>query len=72
MKPPVETLEALLPSEGYPYFRLTLHTYSHSELVTLPAMTAGMVTTGLAHMFVCSETGEFRRWGFDVTFPKDN
>lgn len=72
MRAPVETLEAYLPSAGYNYNKATKHTYSHSELVTLPAATAGIVVTGLGHMYRCAETGELRRWGFDVTFPKDN
>lgn len=71
MKAPIETIAAWLPSAGYNYLKWTKHAYSHSELVTLPASTHGAVTTGLGHMFKCSETGELRRWGFDVTFSKD-
>lgn len=69
---PVETLNAVLPSAGYNYNKATRHVYSHSELVTLPAVTVGILTTGLGHMYKCSETGELRRWGFDVTYAKDN
>lgn len=72
MKPAIETQIAWLPSAGYNFAKATRHTYSHSELTTLPAATAGILTTGLGHMYKCSETGELRRWGFDVTFSKDN
>lgn len=59
-----------LPSAGLNERRATLHTYSHSELMTLQNLDSKV--TGLAHMYRCSETGELRRWGFDVTFAKDN
>lgn len=74
MRAPVETIEAILPSKGYNYNKWTRHVYSHSERVTLPAQTAGIVLTGLGHMFKCQETGELRRWGFDCTgsLPEDN
>lgn len=72
MRNQVETLTAILPSAGYNYNKATRHTYSHSEVATLPAATAGLMLTGVAHMFKCEETGELRRWGFDVSIPKDN
>ena len=58
-----------LPSAGLNERRATVHTYSHSELVTL--QNNGAKTTGLGHMYRCSETGELRRYGFDVTFAKE-
>ena len=67
---PVRTKTALLPSAGYNYQKPTWHMYSHSELVTIG--TGATATTGLGHYFRCAETGEMRRWGFDVTFAKDN
>ncbi len=60
-----------LPSIGLNERRATLHTYSHSELVTLKNV-GGTKTTGMGHMYKCSETGELRRFGFDCTFPKDD
>lgn len=71
MRAPVETTVAFLPSAGYNYRKCTSHVYAHSELVTLPGATKGAKITGLGHMFKCQETGELRRWGFDVTFAKD-
>ena len=65
MKAHVETTEAILPSKGYNYNKCTKHKYSHSEVMTLPAATAGYTLTGVAHVFKCQETGELRRWGFE-------
>ncbi len=59
-----------LPSAGLNERRATLHTYSHSELVTLKNPGA-VKTTGLGHMYRCSETGELRRFGFEVQFGKE-
>lgn len=68
--PAVTVTRALLPSEGLNERRATFHTYSHSEVATI---TRGREKiTGLAHYFKCSETGELRRWGFDITFAKDD
>lgn len=67
MRHNVETTKVYLPSRGLNERRATLHTYSHSELVTLPN---GLV--GLGHFFRCEETHELKRYGFDATFAKDN
>lgn len=73
MKPPVQTTVAQLSSAGYNYRKFTKHTYSHSEMVTVPSRLKGEPPlTGLGHFFRCEETGELRRWGFDAAFPKDN
>ncbi len=72
MKAYIDTVEAVLPSAGYNYRKWTRHKYDHSELVTLPGATPDNTLTGLGHMYKCQETGELRRWGFDVTFAKDN
>lgn len=64
-----QTQDAFLPSAGYNYRRATRHTYVHSALVTV-TNEAGPIT-GLGHFYRCAETGEIRRWGFDVTFAKD-
>lgn len=72
MKMPIRTAEAYLPSRGLNERRATLHKYSHSALVTLKAQGKGEShVTGLGHFFRCTETGETRQWGFDVTFAKD-
>lgn len=65
---------ALLPSEGLNARRATLHVFDHSEVVTLPLPGGkpGEATTGLAHFYRCTETDSLRRWGFDMTFAKDN
>jgi hypothetical protein len=68
---PVSTTTAFLTSAGYNHRKATLHKYSHSELLKLPGEGKSYIT-GLAHMFRCAETGELRRWGFDVTFGKDD
>ncbi len=65
------TKNVFLPSIGLNERRATLHTYSHSELVTLK-QPGSIKVTGLGHMYRCSETGELRRYGFDVTFSKDD
>lgn len=65
---PVATTTAILPSRGLNERRATLHVYSHSEVVTLPARVGVAPITGLVHYFKCSETGELRRWGFDAAF----
>lgn len=70
MKSPVETHTAFLPSAGLNEREATLHTYSHSELVTVKV--DGKPTVGLGHFYRCSVTNELRRWGFDVTYAKDN
>jgi len=66
----VQTKTALLTSAGYNHRKWTRHTYSHSDLVTIA--TNGVPVTGLGHFFRCEETKELRRWGFDITFAKDN
>lgn len=69
---PVRTTRALLVSAGLgpkSKNRWTWHTYSHSEMVTLPGETKGSTVTGLGHFFKCEETGEVRQWGFDAAFP---
>ncbi len=70
MRSHVQTLSAVLPSAGYNYRKATLHTYVHSALVTITGSNTEK-TTGLGHFYRCVETGELRRWGFDVTFAKD-
>ena len=67
MKLPIVTDTARLTSAGYNYSPKiwTLHTYDHSEVMTIRG------STGLAHFFKCNETGTLRRWGFDVTFAGD-
>lgn len=67
---PVQTKTALLPSAGYNGRKATLHTYAHSELVTVTIDRKPVV--GLGHYYRCSETNELRRWGFDRTFAKDD
>ena len=66
------TTKAFLPSEGLRQRRATLHIYDHSEVLTVPGPDRTSYVTGLAHFYKCSETGELRRWGFDVTFAKDD
>lgn len=68
MNLPVRTTRAFLPCLNE--HRATLHTYSHSAIVTL--LTLEGPVTGLGHYFRCEETGDIRRWGFDAAFPKDN
>ena len=72
MRISVETERAVLASAGYNYRKFTRHTYSHSEMVTIPGERKGENVTGLGHFFRCGETGELRRWGFEAAFPKDN
>ena len=72
MRHNVQTTRAVLASAGYNYQKATRHKYSHSELVTLQGHSKGETVTGMGHFFRCEETGELRRWGFDVTFAKDN
>jgi hypothetical protein len=61
---------AYLPSAGLKERRATLHTFSHSDLVTVKV--DGRSVTGLGHFYRCTETDEVRQWGFDVTYAKDN
>lgn len=67
----VQTKMAKLTSSGFNYRKWTRHTYAYSEVVRI-SRPRGENIVGLAHVFKCSETGELRRWGFDVTFAKDN
>lgn len=70
---PVTTTTVFLPSKGLNERRATKHVYSHSEVITLPARSKeSEASTGMGHFYRCTETGELRRWGFDVTFAKDN
>jgi hypothetical protein len=69
---PVETKTATLASAGYNYKKITRHVYAHSEVITIPGPKKGETLTGLGHYYRCEETKELRRWGFDVTFAKDN
>lgn len=73
MKLPIHTDTARLTSAGYNYNPKiwTLHKYDHSAVLTLPGAKKGETQTGLAHYFRCTETGELRVWGFDVTFAGD-
>lgn len=68
---PIRTTSAFLVSAGLGprNRRATLHTYSHSEIITLPGETRNTTVTGLGHFFKCTETGEVRQWGFDAAFP---
>jgi hypothetical protein len=70
MKLPVENTIVYLPSPGVNERYSTLHEYSHSELVTIKR--DGASVTGLGHFYRCTETKELRRWGFDVTYAKDD
>jgi hypothetical protein len=70
MKITTPTPAVFLPSAGLNERRATLHIYDSSEVLTLKI--DGKATTGLAHFYRCSETGERRRYGFDVTFAQDN
>lgn len=56
---------ALLVSAGFRKPRITLHVYSHDELVTLPALRGEQAITGVGRMYRCTKTGHIRRWGFD-------
>ena len=56
-----ETRCALLPSEGYPHLRVTVHHY----VATVAKQPEHTESPGWAHMFRCSETGVDRVWGFD-------
>jgi hypothetical protein len=71
VKMPVQSLVVYLPSKGLNERRSTVHTYSHSELVTLPGEKKGTTVTGLGHFYRCGETNELKRWGFDATYAKD-
>lgn len=65
---PVKTKRAFLVNDAR---EVTLHVYHSSQLVTLP-QAGGPPVTGLGHFFRCTKTGDIRRWGFDVTYAKDN
>lgn len=64
---------ALLPSETLNKRRATIHTYSHSQIMTVASSyKSGAPITGIAHFYRCTETLELRVWGFDRTYGKDN
>lgn len=55
-----DTLEALLPSDGYVDKRPTLHRYTDTRRAT-----GGNGADGVAFIFTCDETGAERVWGFE-------
>lgn len=65
---PVKTKRAFLVNDSR---EVTLHHYHSSQIITLKNED-GAPVTGLAHMYRCSKTGDLRRWGFDVTYAKDD
>lgn len=63
---------AYLPSAGLNERRATLHVFDHSAPLTIPSKAKGEPAQhGMAHYYRCTETGETRRWGFDLTFAKN-